>query len=142
MEFPRQEYWRGFPFPSPGDLPEAWQNHSLLGPNCLLFQPIESVGLTPQAGQLPLSQLSSPPQWLFSEAGLGPSVSMTYAGKMVSGKQDTVNFSGSAHLISSSPPHRFLRVIFLKKSIGQARNSAFTCSSGEARGLVHLPQQH
>ena len=93
----------------------AWQNHSLLGANCLLFQPIESVGLTPQAGQLPLSQLSSPRQWLFSEAGLGPSVSMTYAGKMVSGKQDTVNFSGSAHLISSSPPHRFLRVIFFKK---------------------------
>jgi len=22
MGFPRQEYWRGFPFPSPGDLPE------------------------------------------------------------------------------------------------------------------------
>ena len=21
MEFPRQEYWNGFPFPSPGDLP-------------------------------------------------------------------------------------------------------------------------
>ena len=24
MEFSRQEYWRGLPFPSPGDLPEAW----------------------------------------------------------------------------------------------------------------------
>ena len=22
MEFPRQEYWSGLPFPSPGDLPE------------------------------------------------------------------------------------------------------------------------
>ena len=22
MEFSRQEYWRGFPFPSPGDLPQ------------------------------------------------------------------------------------------------------------------------
>lgn len=31
---------------------------------------------------------------------------------------------------------------FLKKSIDQARNSAFTCSSGEAWGLVYLPQQH
>lgn len=57
------------------------------------------MGLTPQAGQLPLSQLSSPRQWLFSEAGLGPSVSVTYVGKIVSGKQDIVNFSGSAHLI-------------------------------------------
>ena len=66
---------------------------------------------------------------------------MTYAGKMVSGKQDAVNFSGSAHLISSSPPHRFRRVIFLK-SIHQERNSAFTCSSGEAQCLVYLPQQY
>ena len=23
MEFPRQEYWHGLPFPSPGDLPDA-----------------------------------------------------------------------------------------------------------------------
>ena len=23
MEFSRQEYWSGFPFPSPGDLPKA-----------------------------------------------------------------------------------------------------------------------
>ena len=23
MGFPRQEYWRGLPFPSPGDLPNA-----------------------------------------------------------------------------------------------------------------------
>ena len=22
MEFPRREYWRGLPFPSPGDLPD------------------------------------------------------------------------------------------------------------------------
>lgn len=119
----------------------AWQNHSLQGPNRLLFQPIESVGLTLQARQLPLSQLSSPRQWLFSEAGLGPSVSTTYAGKMVSGKQDAVNFSGSAHLISSFPPHGFLRVIFLKKH-SPRKNSALTCSSGEAQCLVYLPQQH
>ena len=24
MEFSRQEYWSGFPFPSPGDLPSPW----------------------------------------------------------------------------------------------------------------------
>ena len=23
MEFPRQEYWSGLPFPSPGDLPDS-----------------------------------------------------------------------------------------------------------------------
>lgn len=52
-------------------------------------------------------------------------------GKMVSGKQDAVNFSGSAHLISSSPPHGFLRVIFLKSIRHSRKNSAFTCSSGK-----------
>ena len=35
MGFPRQEYWSGFPFPSPGDLPNPgielhWQADSLL----------------------------------------------------------------------------------------------------------------
>ena len=24
MGFPRQEYWSGLPFPSPGDLPDPW----------------------------------------------------------------------------------------------------------------------
>ena len=24
MEFSRQEYWSGLPFPSPGDLPDPW----------------------------------------------------------------------------------------------------------------------
>ena len=24
MEFSRQDYWSGLPFPSPGDLPEPW----------------------------------------------------------------------------------------------------------------------
>jgi len=36
MEFPRQEYWNGLPFPSPGDLPDpgikpespVWQEDS------------------------------------------------------------------------------------------------------------------
>ena len=35
MEFPRQEYWSGFPFPSPGDLPTQWPNLCLL-----LWQPV------------------------------------------------------------------------------------------------------
>ena len=43
MGFPRQEYWSGLPFPSPGDLPESgmepgvlyllhWQANSITGP--------------------------------------------------------------------------------------------------------------
>ena len=31
MGFPRQEYWSGLPFPSPGDLPNPGSNLSLLG---------------------------------------------------------------------------------------------------------------
>ena len=27
MEFSRQEYWSGLPFPSPGDLPNPWIEH-------------------------------------------------------------------------------------------------------------------
>lgn len=88
------------------------------------------VGLTPPAGQLPLRQVSSLRQWLFSEAGPGPSVSVTYAGKMVSGKQDAVNFSGSAHWIASPPSHRFLRASSVFSSIHQERSSAFTCLPG------------
>ena len=30
VEFPRQEYWRGLPFPSPGDLPNQGSNLCLL----------------------------------------------------------------------------------------------------------------
>ena len=26
MRFPRQEYWNGLPFPSPGDFPDPWIN--------------------------------------------------------------------------------------------------------------------
>jgi len=33
MEFSRQEYWNGLPFPSPGDLPNTGINPGLL--NCL-----------------------------------------------------------------------------------------------------------
>ena len=28
MEFSRQEYWSGFPFPSPGDFPDQGSEHS------------------------------------------------------------------------------------------------------------------
>ena len=45
MGFPRQEYWSGLPFPSPGDLPTQGLNA------CLLHW---------QAGSLPLSHLGSP----------------------------------------------------------------------------------
>ena len=41
MEFPRQEYWSGLPFPPPGDLPNPNLLHS-------------------QADSLPLSHLASP----------------------------------------------------------------------------------
>ena len=44
MEFSRQEYWSGLPFPSPGDLPDPG---------------IEPGSLTLQAGALP----SEPPRW-------------------------------------------------------------------------------
>ena len=30
LEFPRQEYWSGLPFPSPGDLPTQGSNLGLL----------------------------------------------------------------------------------------------------------------
>ena len=42
MRFPRQEYWSGSPFPSPGDLPDPG---------------IEPVSPALQAGFLPLSNL-------------------------------------------------------------------------------------
>ena len=44
MGFPRQEYWNGLPFPSPGDLPNPGN---------------ESMSLTWQADSLPLSPLGS-----------------------------------------------------------------------------------
>ena len=30
MDFPRQEYWSGLPFPSPGDLPDPGIKHASL----------------------------------------------------------------------------------------------------------------
>ena len=35
--FPRQEYWSGFPFPSPGDLPNSGSNPSLLVGRRILY---------------------------------------------------------------------------------------------------------
>ena len=40
MGFPRQEYWSGLPFPSPGDLPTQGSNLSLL---CLLHWQADSL---------------------------------------------------------------------------------------------------
>ena len=48
MEFSRQEYWSGLPFPPPGDLPDPGSNLSLL---CLLHW---------QADSLPLSHWQAP----------------------------------------------------------------------------------
>ena len=45
MGFPRQEYWGGLPFPSPGHLPDP---------------EIEPASSAWQADCLPLSQLGSP----------------------------------------------------------------------------------
>ena len=45
MEFPRQEYWIGLPFPSPGDLPDPGT---------------EPTSPTWQVDSLPLSHLGSP----------------------------------------------------------------------------------
>ena len=45
MGFPRQEYWNGSPFPSPGDLPDPG---------------IEPVSPALAGGSLPLSHLGSP----------------------------------------------------------------------------------
>ena len=51
MEFFRQEYWSGLPFPSPGDLPDWGTNPHLLG---LLHC---------QSYSLPLKHMGSP--WIF-----------------------------------------------------------------------------
>lgn len=113
----------------------------------VLFQPVESSGAYSPGWAAPTKPtLHSSQQWLFSEAGLGPSVSGTYAGKMVSGQQDVVNFSGSAHLISIPPPHRFLGAIFclfglfLKHSPGKEACSHLFAWGGQYLGT--FPPQH
>ena len=41
MDFSRQEYWSGLPFPSPGDLPDPGMEprSPALQPDSLLFEP-------------------------------------------------------------------------------------------------------
>ena len=48
MEFSRQEYWRGLPFPTPGELPNPET------------KPTSLVPPAPQADSLQLSHLESP----------------------------------------------------------------------------------
>ena len=36
MEFSRQEYWSGLPYPSPGDIPYAETEHTSLTPLALV----------------------------------------------------------------------------------------------------------
>ena len=38
VEFSRQEYWSGLPFPSPGDLPTQGSNPGLLHGRQILYQ--------------------------------------------------------------------------------------------------------
>ena len=54
MEFSRQEYWSGLPFPSPGDLPSLG-----IEPKSLRF-------LLWQVDSLPVSRLGSPMEMLCS----------------------------------------------------------------------------
>ena len=44
VEFPRQDYWSGLPFPTPGDLPDQGSNQSL---SCLLHWQAVSLPLVP-----------------------------------------------------------------------------------------------
>ena len=39
MEFSRQEYWSGLPFPSPGDLPNPWMEPGLLHCRQIVYHP-------------------------------------------------------------------------------------------------------
>ena len=48
MGFPRQEHWSGWPFPSPGDLPDPG------------IEPASPVSLALQTDSLPLSPLGTP----------------------------------------------------------------------------------
>ena len=48
MGFPRQEYWSGLPFPSPGDLPDPG------------IEPVKSVSPALQVDSLLLSHQGSP----------------------------------------------------------------------------------
>ena len=58
MEFSRQEYWSGLPFPSPGDLPDRGSNSRLL---CLVHW---------QAGSLPPVTPGEPIEYILRGASL------------------------------------------------------------------------
>ena len=62
MGFPRQEYWHGLPFPTPGDLADAGLNPRL---PCLLRW---------QSDSLPLCHLGKPPRGLVHPCYVGPDV--------------------------------------------------------------------
>ena len=52
MEFPRQEYWSGLPFPFPGDLPDPEK------------EPASAVSLALQADSLPAEPLEMPASYV------------------------------------------------------------------------------
>ena len=52
MEFPRQEYWSGLPFPFPGDLPDPEK------------EPASAVSLALQADSLPAEPLGMPTSYV------------------------------------------------------------------------------
>ena len=54
MEFSRQEYWSGLPFPSPGDLPNPG------------IEPSSLVSPALQVDSLPLVPPGKPPEWLIN----------------------------------------------------------------------------
>ena len=71
MEFSRQEYWSGLPFPSPGDLPnpEVCSNSCLLSQWCYLTI-LSSVAHFSSCPQSFSAQVSSfPMSWLFTSGG-------------------------------------------------------------------------
>ena len=53
MEFSRQEYWGGLPFPSPGDLPDLG-----IEPMSLVFPTLDSLPLSLQGSHAPLFLVS------------------------------------------------------------------------------------
>ena len=59
MRFPRQEYWSGLPFPSPGDLPDPGLNLSLLLGKWILYywpfreaQPLSLLFVNPEVASI------------------------------------------------------------------------------------------
>jgi len=87
MEFSRQEYWRGLPFPTPGHLPNSGTEPRLL---CLLHW---------QAGSLPLA----PPEKRQHQTK-GPLIPPLWGQLSQAFTHDTKGFSGST--ASSSVPQK------------------------------------